>query len=329
MTFKKFIRVLAFISILVSGAGQLSPVFAVDSKYPSRPITIFVASQVGSGAYTTLRIVTDKLSQRTGWTFVLDPRPGAGGDIAAQAVMRSAPDGYSILFTHAGSIVQDPLLRESMSFDPQKDLKPVTAVSDTVAYLAVPTSLPAKSLAELAELSKKKPGGLNYGSYASITDLANAVLVRDSGLQSTSIGYKGSQPALVDLLAGRIDMLYTGLPILEGYLKSGKLRVLGVSGERRFERTPDVPTFAEQGVSITGSFSWWGIFAPAAMPDDVVATLHREFIKTMQDPVVREAMVRASSIPVILNSPQEFANWINADRAKTEKLIQDGGMKRR
>jgi tripartite-type tricarboxylate transporter receptor subunit TctC len=220
------------------------------------------------------------------------------------------------------------LLLLNMPFDAQRDLRPVSGVYTSVNFLVVPATLQVNNIGELVEYSKKKAGGVNFASYGAVTEIMAAVLMRETGMKGTSIGYKGAVPALLDLLAGRIDMLYTSLALIEGPLDERKLRAVAVTGNERFDGRPDVPTFLEQGVSLKDSLGWWGLFARSGTPDPLIKALHAEFTKTLQEEEIRRAMIQGGSIPIPMNSPEEFTAWINADRSKTERLVRSIGMPR-
>jgi tripartite-type tricarboxylate transporter receptor subunit TctC len=317
------------LSKLLAVLVLILPPSSFSQEFPTRPITIYVAAGPGSGSEATIRRITTRIGERRGWTFLIEPKPGAGGTIAALALKSSAATGYTLLYSHSGSIVQDEFVQTSLPFNAKADFKPITGIADVVSFLAVPAALPVTSFKELADYSKKKTGGINYASYGAVTEIRFGILARDSGLKGTSVAYKSAPAALADLLAGRIDMLFTELSVLEPFLNDGKIRALGVTSRQRFEGRIDVPTFLEQKVRLTESFGWWGLYAPIGTPSGVIRLLHAEFTKALDDPDIRNSMIKASQMPIPMKSPEEFSDWISADRLKTQTLARELGIGKR
>ena len=295
--------------------------------YPSKPISIITITLPGATSETLIKTVSERAGEALHQKIIIDPKPGAGGTIAAVAFKLAKPDGYTLFFASSQNISQDPVLRTDLPFDPVKDFQPLTLVANSLSFLFVPGSSPARSIPELIALAKTKPGGLAYASIGTLSDLMSGVIRLGSKVPLESIQYKGGPAVMPDLLTGRIDFFITSLPTAASFLPDGRLRALAAAAPQRSELLPNVPTFTEGGIPLTHSFSWFGLFAPAGTPDAIVRQLHREFLRAVNDTDVRRKLVPTGYLMEASESPEDFVRWIAADRSRIEKLVKELGIK--
>lgn len=298
---------------------------AAQDGWPSRPIRIIVPFAPGGGGDAVVRIISVKLGERLGQSIVIENRPGASGYIGAQAVASAAPDGYTALMGFDGSMVVAPNLIKA-PFDPVKDFEPITKLNDATLILAAHASVPAKTLRELVDFSKKS-GGLSFGSSgaATTTHLAGELLALRSGAVLRHVPYKGGGQAVTDAAGGQIALIYTVIPTIAGFVKDGRLRPIAVSSLKRSPVLPDVPTMAESGLPGFEVSSWYGLLAPAKTPKAIVERLQREVAAVLQMPEIREKYLNAGFEPVA-NRPDEFAAQIKSDLARWGKVVRDANV---
>lgn len=298
---------------------------AAQDGWPSRPIRIIVPFAPGGGGDAVVRIISVKLGERLGQSIVIENRPGASGYIGAQAVASAAPDGYTVLMGFDGSMVVAPNLIKA-PFDPVKDFEPITKLNDATLILAAHASVPAKTLRELVDFSKKS-GGLSFGSSgaATTTHLAGELLALRSGAVLRHVPYKGGGQAVTDAAGGQIALIYTVIPTIAGFVKDGRLRPIAVSSLKRSPVLPDVPTMAESGLPGFEVSSWYGLLAPAKTPKAIVERLQREVAAVLQMPEIREKYLNAGFEPVA-NRPDEFAAQIKSDLARWGKVVRDANV---
>ena len=288
-----------------------------------------MVTPIASGGMTDVvsRVIGAKLAERLGQPVVIENRPGGGGNIGAEAVVRSAPDGYTLLFAYPGPIVVSPSLTKSLSYDPERDLKAVSLLGTYPMVLAVNSSLPVKTVGELVEYARSKPGQLSYGSAgnASTSHLAMELLRRQAGIEMTHIPYKGAAPAMTDLMAGRIQLVFDSVQLVMPQHQAGKLRALAVSSRDR-SPTVDLPGMAEAGLQNVDVSGWFGIFVPAGTPQPIVDRLSRELASIVRDPaLVKDLLGRG--IAAVGSSPQELATRVKDERQMWGKVIQDAGIR--
>jgi tripartite-type tricarboxylate transporter receptor subunit TctC len=298
---------------------------AAQDGWPSRPIRIIVPFAPGGGGDAVVRIISVRLGERLGQSIVIENRPGASGYIGAQAVASAAPDGYTVLMGFDGSMVVAPNLIKA-PFDPVKDFEPITKLNDATLILAAHASVPAKTLRELVDFSKKS-GGLSFGSSgaATTTHLAGELLALRSGAMLRHVPYKGGGQAVTDAAGGQIALIYTVIPTIAGFVKDGRLRPIAVSSLKRSPVLPDVPTMAESGLPGFEVSSWYGLLAPAKTPKAIVERLQREVAAVLQMPEIREKYLNAGFEPVA-NRPDEFAAQIRSDLARWGKVVRDANV---
>jgi len=311
---------LAVIALAASGV-------ALAQAWPNKPIRLVVNFPPGGAADQIARSVGVPLGEALGEPIVIENRPGANGNIGADAVAKSPPDGYTLLMSSGGAFSVNPHLYTKLPFDPVKDLVPVAAAARILVFLVVRPDLPAKSVDEFVALARANPGKLTYGSPGSGSSphIAGEMLKRAAKIDIVHVPYKGAAPALTDLLGGQLDFMFDpgiGLP----QVRAGKLRLLAVGSPKRSALFPDTPTLAEAGMTGFDADSWFGFYAPAGVPADILARLNREINRALQTPAVRERITALGAEAVAL-SAEEFAALQRADRERFGVVVREAGIK--
>jgi len=304
---------------LLAGAAACAialPALAAD--YPSRPVKVVVAFSPGGTTDTLTRSVTNILTQKLGQPFVVENRPGAGGNIGTEYVVRAEPDGQTLIVNSVGPIAVNPTLTK-LSYDPLTDLVPIVQIATVPNVLVVPPDSPAKDFKGFVEYVKGKKG-LNYCStgVGTSSHLASFMLMDQLGVEATHIPYKGAD-AVNDLLAGRIDFMFATIPSVIGHIRAGKLRALAVSTVQRSTGLSDLPTVAESGFPGFDAGSWFGFFAPKGTPQQVVDTINREVGAAI--PSLRQQMIGEGAEPVG-GTPEEFGRFIRTEYDKWAVLVK-------
>src|SRR5947209_2758415 len=263
---------------------------AIAQDYPNQTIKIVVPFTPGGGVDVVARIVTPKLSEELGPSVIIENRGGAGGMLGAAAVAQAPPDGYTFLFGTGSTHGTNPSVYSRISYDPVKDFVPVVLVSSSPLLLVVPASLPAKSGTDLIALARRRPGELSFASYGtgSINHLGAELFNSMADIQANHIPYRGSAPALADLIAGRIDYTFDGISTSLGYIQAGTIRVLGVAGPHRTPVLPDVPTIAETALAGFDTTVWFGLFAPAGTPKTVADLVNSKTNAVLASPSIKQ-----------------------------------------
>ena len=314
------LRVLAFIATAIAAGPALA------QSYPAKPIRIVVSTSAGGVTDLLARILGSYITARTGQTVVIDNRAGAGGNIAMDAVAKSAPDGYTLGVANTGNIVINPYLYRYMPYDPLADLVPVAPIGMVPLFLIVNAKVPAKTLQEFVAHAKKEK--ISYGSAGTGTTphLAADAFVRRAGLDMVHVPYRGSAPATMDVISGNIPMTFVSMgPHIE-FVHKGAIRVLGVATPRRAPYLPDVPTFAEQGFPGFEATTWFALFAPRATPKDIVDQLNGYARALYDDPATKSRLEANFVDPMIMNA-DEFGALVKADAARWEKIVKEAGVK--
>jgi len=307
-------------SALGAGFGAVA-----QEKYPVKPVTLIVPQAPGGANDTVARILAAKLSENFGQQFIVDNRPGAGGNIGTAAAAKARPDGYTLLLTVNSAHVINPFLYKNAGFDPVKDFEPVTPMA-TVAYLLVVNpSFPAKSVKELIDLAKAKPGELQYASAGNgtLNHLLGEMLKTTAGIDMVHIPYKGASASVTDVVAGRVPISFQSAPSAVSFIKSGKLRVLAVANEKRVPTMPNVPTIGET-IPGYGATPWYGVLAPAGTPKPVIAQLHAGIGKALDSKDLQEKMA-AQGAEVFKSSPEQFAALIKEELPRWSKTVKASG----
>jgi len=302
---------------------------ALSQAYPNRPIRMVVGFPPGGGTDVVARIISPKLSENLGQPVVIENRPGATGTVAAAAVAKSPADGYTIMMGHVSVNAIAPSLFPSLQYDVIKDFAPITLAASVPHFVVVHPSVPAKSIQEFIEYAKARPGKLSFPSAGngSTPHLAGEIFKSMTGLNIVHVPYKGTGQSMADLLAGQHQVAFDTAPASAGNVRSGRMRVLGVSSAKRVPEFPDVPTVAEAGVPGYEVTTWYGMFAPGGTPPAIVNRLHAETMKAMQSPEVRTRLAETGADGTLTRTPEEFAAMVRADVARYAKIIKDTGLK--
>jgi tripartite-type tricarboxylate transporter receptor subunit TctC len=303
----------------------LAGVAAADDKYPSKPVTVVVPQAPGGANDAIARIVAQKLTEQTGQQFIVDNRPGAGGNIGTAAAAKAKPDGYTLLLTVNSAHVINPSLYKSPGFDPVKDFEPITPVATAGYVLVANNAFPPKNVAELIAAAKAKPGKIAIASAGNgtLNHLIGEMLGKAAGIELMHVPYKGASAAVTDLVGGQVQVSVQSLPSSLSFIKSGKLKVLGVVNEKRVAALPDVPTIGET-VKGFGSTPWYGLFAPAGTPKPLIAQLQAQVAKAIDAPDVRDKLATVGCEPT-KSTPEQFAALIKDDLPKWAKIVKDSG----
>ena len=318
------------IALICSAALWLAatlPASAQSDSYPSRPITIIVPFPPGGSSDTVTRIVAQKLADNLKTSVVIDNRGGGGGVPAAIAAKQTTPDGYTLFLANNGLFAIMPAMTP-INFDPVKDFQPITPLFAFPSVLVVPEASPARNVKDLVAMAKSKPGGLNFGSQGvgSGGHVLGEMLRLNSGAPFTHVPYRGAGPAVTDLAAGNIDLLFSSYVSAIGQVQGGKLRVLGWTATKRSPAIPDVPTMTEAGFPGTELEVWQGIVAPLGTPEPIVRKLNEEFVKAAKSPEVM-SKVAPQGVEMSTLSPEDFGKLIASDFDHLGKIVRNAGIK--
>jgi tripartite-type tricarboxylate transporter receptor subunit TctC len=303
-----------------------SPARAQD--YPSRPVKVIVPVPAGGITDVLARIMQDWMTRKWGQSIVIDNRPGAGGVIGLDVVAKSPPDGYVIGLGAAGALVVNVSLREKMPFDPLNDFVPISGLAITPFILAAPLSFAPNSLRDVIVLAKDQPGNISigHGGNGTAMHLTAQLLNHMAGVNITLVPYRGTGPVTQDVLAGHVQLGITDIPSSISLIEGKRIKVFAVSSANRVSTLPDVPTFAESGLSGYESIGWFGFVAPAGTPSDIVARLNEAIVAALKDADVQEQIRKIGAEPMPY-SPAEFANFIRREIDKWARLVAESGIK--
>lgn len=317
-------------------AASLQPVSSVAKdlgalaeSYPNKPVRLVAPFVPGGPTDIVARVVAQKLGQNLGQNVVVDNRGGAGGAIGCEIVAKSAPDGYTLMIGSSGNLAVAPALFARLSYDPAKDFQPITQTTAGPQIVVVHPSFAAKSVQELIALARANPGGLNYasGGAGTTTHLGPELFKSMTGIDIVHVPYKGTGQALTDVLSGQVQMMMMSslLPAMP-HVKTGRLRGLAVTSLQRTAALPDIPTMAESGVPGFETTSWHGLVVPARTPKAIIARLHAEMVKMLNQPEVK-ALFLNQGMETVGSSPEEFAAYIRHETEKWTKVIRAIGLK--
>ena len=304
------------------------PGVAAAQAFPSKQIRIVVPFPPGGATDILARAVAQDLQKAYGQTTLVENRPGAGGNLGADLVAKSPGDGYTLLMGTVGTHGINVALYSKMPYDAVKDFAPVTLVALVPNILVVHPSVPVKTVRELIELAKKEPGKLNYASSGNGTSihLSGELFKAMAGVSMLHVPYKGSSPAIADLLGGQVNLMFDNMPSSLPHVKAGKLRALAVTSSKRSPALPELPTIAEAGLPGYEASSWFGILAPAATPRDVVGKLHDAIVKGLATPETSERLA-SQGAEKVGNTPEQFAAFIREEIEKWGKVVKAAGAK--
>jgi tripartite-type tricarboxylate transporter receptor subunit TctC len=299
-----------------------------STPYPSKPIRLVVPFTPGGSTDILARAIGQKLTEAWGQPVVIDNVPGAGGAIGADKVAKSSADGYTLLMGHIGTLAVNVSLYPNLPYDPIKSFTPVAWVARVPNVLVVHPSVPAKNVKELVALAKSRPGQLNYGSggNGSAANLATEYFKVRTETSLLHIPYRGTAPAVTDLVGGQIQVLFTGAPAVIGQVKNGQLRALAVSSPKRIDALPDLPTVAEAGYSDFEADQWYGVVAPAGTPPDIVAKLNNQINVALNSPELKTRLNSEGAIATP-DTPAAFGKLIAREIARWKPVIQSGRVK--
>jgi tripartite-type tricarboxylate transporter receptor subunit TctC len=305
-----------------------APVAASAQGYPTRPIVLVSPFPPGGSVSLVARIVAEKMSETLGQSVVVENRGGAGGTIGARFVAKSAPDGYTLLLGYTGTLAIGPSLYPNAGFEPRKDFAAIGRIGSAPTMLVVHPSVPVHSVAELIAYAKARPGEVNYGSagIGTVGHLAGELLATMAGVKLTHVPYKGTGPAITDLLGGHIPMMFTPIPTAHGQAEAGLLRALAVSSAQRSSLLPDLPTVAESGLPGYEAALRYGLVAPAGTPRAIVERLNKELRLALTAEDVRQRLA-TDGAEVLPSSPEEYAADIDREEATWSKVVNTLGLK--
>jgi tripartite-type tricarboxylate transporter receptor subunit TctC len=309
----------------IAALGLALAAASAHAAYPDKSIHLIVPYPPGGLTDAVARAVGKALADRVGQAVIVDNVPGGGGNIGADKAAKSPPDGYTIYIGNNATVGLNTLVYKKLPFDPLADLAPITLIAESQTILVVNPSVPAKSVAELVALAKSKPGQLNFGSTGTggTSHLAGEMFNTAAGVRITHVPYKGTGPALTDLLGGQIQLMFndTALP----QVKTDKLRALAVTGRKRWPQMPEVPTLSELNIPGYETYNFFGILAPAGTPAPILARLNAELVAIMKDPAM-QAWMQERGAEARSSTPDDFAAFIRRDLAKWAKVVKDVGI---
>ena len=307
----------------LTASAQRSP-----TDYPNRPVRIIVPQAAGGGVDVVARSVAQKLGEAWGQQVIVDNRPGANGIIGMDAVAKSKPDGYTLGAPFTSVLTINPYVYKTLPYDAARDFAPITQMVTNTIVLVVNPYLPARSVKDLVNLARSRPGDLVYGSFGvgNVTHLAGELLRLEAGLNMTHVPYKGETPAVTDLLGGQVAMIFATAPGVAGHVKTRRLRLLATGGDKRAIAYPDTPTMIEAGfpnVRVTG---WSSLVAPASTPADVVDKIQREAARSLLGPELKERLSAAGAEPAG-TTPAEFAAFLKSESEKWLRVVEQAGLR--
>lgn len=314
----------AAVALLAQAAPQSA---SAQDRYPSRPITLILPYAAGGGTDAIARVFAKALEERLGGTIIVENRPGAGGNLATDAVANAGPDGYTLLIGNQGPMVVNPHLYKTMKSDPEQTLEPITLIANASLVIVVGPGFKAQTLADLVQDAKTRPGGLTYASasHASASHLATLLLERAAGIKARHVAYRGAAPALSDVVGGHVDFMITTIPSATGLIAGGKLKALAVTGPVRAAVLADVPTAAEAGVPGYSASAWYGLLAPKGVPADVRARLEKAAGEALQSPELQARIRDDGAAPSDMRA-EAFRAFMAAERKRWEDVIRDAGI---
>jgi len=309
---------------MLLAAAAIVPESAPAQPFPSRPVKIVVPTSPGGATDAFARALAARLSERWGQAVLVENRPGANQILGADHVSKSAPDGSTLLVSDASSFVINPHLYKKLPYDGVHGFTPITVLVRFPWVIAVHASVPANTFQELVAYAKANPGKLSYGSFGqgSSAHISVDYLKNLLGIDIVHIPYKGAAPAVTDLLSGRIQLMMVTPLLVEPHARAGKLRLVAAATAQRIPGLPDLPTVAESGVPGYEAGTWFGLMGPAGVPKSIVAKIHADTLKTLDDPAFRDTYVTKQWFEVVGNTPEQFADYLKAEYARWDRLIR-------
>ena len=317
--------VLACVAVLLAASA---PVRAQVADFPSRPITLLVPFVAGGSSDVVMRLVSKRVSERLKQPVVIDNRPGGAGNVAALAIKNAPKDGYTLMMGHTGTHAINATLYSDLKFDPVKDFAPITPLISFNNILIVNEGSAAKSAKALVALGKSKADGLTYASQGVGTGghLLGVILAKQTGLNLIHVPYRGVAPAVTDMVAGRVDLMFSSYVTAGPHIESGKLRMLAIAGAKRHPKFPELPTMAEAGFPGVEMEQWFGLFAPAGTPEPVVRKLNEAFVEALESDEVRNTLLPQGAV-ITPGTPQDLAAMVARDIERLGQVVKDSGAK--
>jgi tripartite-type tricarboxylate transporter receptor subunit TctC len=315
------------LAIAIAAGLGAAPACAAEA-FPTRPITLVVPFAAGGSTDVVARILAEQMATDLGQQVVVENRAGGGGNVGALAVSKAEPDGYTILMATVATHALNPLIAKTKPYDPAADFVPISLLAVVPNVLVVHPSFPAKTVAELVALLKKEPGKYNYASSGVGTPLhlSGELFKTLSGTEMTHIPYRGSGPALVDVVAGRVPIMFDNLPSASEYIRAGTLRALAVTTKGRAPSFPDVPTMDEAGLAGYETYTWNALFAPKNTPPEIVARLNAAALKALADPGL-QAKFKTFSAEIVGSTPEALSAHVMAELAKWQPVVDKAGIR--
>jgi len=313
-------------AVVIVACCASMPVRAAD--YPTKPITLIIGFAPGGPSDVLARIITRKMEEILKQPFVIENRPGAGGSIAGTAVARATPDGYTVLLGTGSLLAINVTLYKNLGYDPEKDFEPITLIGTQTNVLYTHPSVPAKTLGELIDYAKANPGKLSFGSGGNGTPahLAGELLKIEAKIDMAHVPFRGTGPALQNVIAGHVPMAFNPPPPLLPHIQSGSIRAIAVTTLKRSEALPDVPTIAELGFPGFEATTWHALVAPAGTPKEVIAALNRAAVAALNDPDSRKALTELG-VDVVGSTPEELRDYIKSEIPKWAEIVKASGAK--
>jgi tripartite-type tricarboxylate transporter receptor subunit TctC len=307
-------------------AGALLATGLHAQTYPSKPIKVIVPFPPGGGTDIIAREVTQKVATATGWTLVVENKAGAGGNIGVDAAAKSPADAHTLVLGQTSNLAINPTLYAKLPYDPLKDLAPIVTVANASLVLVTSSQSPFKTLADVVQAAKAKPGAVNYASSGSgtVAHLTTELFQTAAGIKLQHVPYKGAAQAMTDVIGGGVELYMSSVPTLIGQIRQGKLRALAVTSATRVDDLPQVPTINESGFSGFDAVTWFGFVAPAGTPKDVVTRLNTEFNKALALPDLRKKLGEQGADPVG-GTAEQFASLIKNDLVRWGKVVKESG----
>ena len=312
-------RLLALAALTLSTA-------AAAQTWPAKPIRLVVPFPPGGGTDIIARETSQRVAAATGWTFVIENKPGAGGNLGVDSVAKSPADGYTIVIGQTSNLAINPTLYPKLPYDPVKDLAPIVLLANAPLVMVTGMNTPHKTLADAVNAARAKPGQLNFASpgNGTVAHLTSELFQKAAGIKTQHVPYKGAAQALTDVMSGNVDLYMSAVPTLIGQIRQGKLRPLAVTSARRVDDLPAVPTINESGFKGFDAVTWFGLLAPAGTPKDVVARINAEFVKALKQPELAKRLSDEGADPAG-STPEEFAALIKADLPRWGKVVRESG----
>jgi tripartite-type tricarboxylate transporter receptor subunit TctC len=321
-------KALCLLTCLSLSAAATAQTASAPDAWPSKPIRVFVPFPPGGGTDFIGREVTNRMGMATKWTFVVENRPGAGGNIGVDAAAKSAADGYSLVIGQTSNLAINPTLYSRLPYDPVNDLTPVGLIGQSALVIVVAANSSFKTIGEVIAAAKAKPGAINYATSGNgtVAHLATELLQKEAGIKLVHIPYRGAAQGINDVIGGQVELYVSSIPTLLPHIKSGKLRPLAVTSLKRSDDLAQVPTVAESGYKGFDAVTWFGVLGPAKMPAHIVSTLNTELVKALASPELKKKL-EDQGVDVAAGTPDSFARLIRAEITKWGRIVKESGAK--